>query len=162
MNIGMKISGMGWKDFPSYLRGYSRNISIADKMFLYHSSTKYLELVRKRIDEQPSDIPLLSPMWKAMKKKMGLDPRIWVATGEFKRKLRIIQIRKGVVFAGATKAKHKSSGKTMEQLAELLEHGDPTKHLPPRPLFGPAARQMLKEIPKIKTEVGIFLSSMKK
>ena len=135
----------GWKEFPSYLRGYNRSLPLYQKILLQQSAESFLKKVKKRIKEQPSDVPPLSAFTIAKKRKQGSDTRMWVETGFWLKNLKITQVKKGVVFAGASKNKtHKPSGKTMAEIGNIFEYGSPVDKIPARPVFRPVMEQFKK------------------
>lgn len=147
---------------PSYLRGYSKNLPLLDKVALAVMAETYLHALKKRIKDQPADVPALSRGYKDDKARGGYDPRIWVRTGFFLNNLKIAQVRKGVLFVGATGLRHKPSGMTMSQLAAVFEYGDVARGIPPRPLFRPTnARIKGALVTKLGMVSGAFFAKVK-
>lgn len=159
--MSMKKFGKGWHQFPKYLSGYSRAIPVLEKLYLESVGKGFLKTIKDRILSQPSDVPALSPYWVAEKARQGLDERMWIATGFFLDNLNITQVKKGVIFVGASRRKiHRPSGKTMAELMEMFEYGDPSKRIPPRPILRGAVKTFAKRHRAIVAMVsGMFFAS---
>jgi len=145
--VGAERTGTGWTEFPSWLRGVSRALPNTDKRMLYVFGTMSLDAIHKRIKSQPKEWDPLKPETEARKLRLGLDPRMMLATQQFFDRLTIIQTSKGRIFIGATKKVHPPSGFRMRDIAAIHEWG--TDVIPPRPLFGPVTREMTKKAPQV-------------
>tara|TARA_Y100000310_G_scaffold139322_1_gene138622 strand:- start:3817 stop:4347 length:531 start_codon:yes stop_codon:yes gene_type:complete len=162
MRFIRKVAGTkNIKKMPPYLRGYSKKLPMAEKRLIKNSAEDYLAQVKRRILSQPGDVPPLTPWTLAKKKKEGLDSRMWLATKYWYKNLGITQVKKGVVFVGASKKKkHTPSGKTMAELAEIFEYGSPKDRIPPRPIFRVVNKKFKKSwIHKMRVVGGILLGS---
>lgn len=152
--------GKDWKRFPSYLRGYSRNIPIFSKTLLIGAANLYKRKIEERIESQPQELELSK---QALDEKLehGYSLDIWIRTGFFKKNLLTIQQQKGEVYVGASPNKiHKPSGDTMEERARVMEYGDSSRNIPPRPIFHPAYEEFKKEIgAKLSLSYGLFLKT---
>jgi len=151
----------GWSAFPSYLRGYSRNLPLFEKLLIKSTGSDFLKKVRERIKEQPDDVPSLHAFTVAKKAREGTDPRMWIETGFWEKHLGITQVRKGMIFAGASrKMVHKPSGKKMSEIGEIFEYGSPKDNIPPRPLFRPVMARFKKSwLRKLQVSGGLFFAS---
>ena len=157
----VKLKGSGWKIMPKYLSGYSRNLPTFAKAILKVSGETYMKDVHKRIESQPSDVPALAPYTKEKKAREGKDPRIWIETGFWKKNLGIKQVKKGVIFAGASDKKiHQPSGKKMSEIAKIFEYGSKADRIPARPIFRVVAKKFGKKFAKVMGVHGMeFFSS---
>ena len=78
----------------------------------------------------------LTPGYLAYKKKHGLSPNIWEATGQLKNSLKVLNKynKHNIVIGFDMRAKHKrAKNLKLHELAKMLEYG--TTRIPPRPLF---------------------------
>jgi hypothetical protein len=108
---------------------------------------RFIELVRKGIQQQRYRHVPLSTGYLAWKRRMGLDERILIATGDYVRSFQVRrEERKGpqgkqiVYTAGPPDEIHPPSGLNYRTLARIHEFGTAT--IPARPHWGPAWRQL--------------------
>lgn len=134
----IKLTG-DWYRFPSYLRGYSRKLSVVAKVIIRLEAEKLLKMYKDYMVSQPTGLPPLTEKWIERKEAMGYSKNMWMMTKFFYDNLKIVQVSKGVVFVGATRKKHKPSGLSMSDVAKMFEYG--TKNQPPRPIFGPVNKK---------------------
>jgi len=138
------------KNLPQHIENYRNEklLEIAEEI---------QKRLTDKIEEGDSDWQALSEPYKAYKKRNKLDPRMWRATGQMQKSIKIIpQVRKGLLLGytigipGRKKYKAKKGstikGPNMSYIARTLEYGSPTRNIPPRPLFGTVEREMLKDI----------------
>ena len=151
----------GWTLFPKYLNGYSRNLPVFEKTVLAVSGEAYMKAVKKRILSQPKDVTPLSAYTVAKKLAEGKDTRMWIETGFWMKNLGITQVKKGIIFAGASKKKiHRPSGKSMADIAKIFEYGSVPDKIPPRPIFRPISKRFKKKWTALMTANGmLFFSS---
>lgn len=112
----------------------------------------YVRALRKHIRDQDLAWAPLSPTYARRKAAMGLDPRIWIATGQLYSQIRSFRGRstKGREgwFGGVPKdAMHKdpATGKLTPtwEIVTRLEYGDPRRGIPPRDLFRASFREVI-------------------
>lgn len=110
-------------------------------------ASEYVRLVKISIDKQrfKSKWKRLSSNYFNYKKRSGLSTKIWIATGELKDNLKVLNKRKSVITVGFdNRKKHKNSKVKLSKLACYLEFG--TLNIPPRPLFKLVYQYMRKHI----------------
>jgi hypothetical protein len=79
----------------------------------------------------------LSKQYKTYKRRMGLDPRILIATGRYVHAIKPIQQPNGSWVVGVPEEPLRAGGKyTLRDLARWLEYG--TRNMPARPHWRPA------------------------
>jgi len=89
-------------------------------------------LARQLISWRP-----LSPKYRLYKSRMGLDPRILIATGRYVQSIQALQQPDGSWVVGVPDEPLRPGSKyTLKDLARWLEYG--TMHMPPRPHWRPA------------------------
>ena len=116
-----------------------KNISDATQKELRAAAREYRDMVIDAIENQKYDWERLSDSWASYKAVSGLDPRAWVAQGDFIEALKASEVRRAgkSYYAGLYVDSKHYSGLAMAQLAIFLEYGTVT--IPPRPLFRPVA-----------------------
>jgi hypothetical protein len=134
---------------------------------------RYREVLLQHIEEQDLEWPPLQEAYRQWKIDQGLDPRIWIATGELRDHIVVWKsfethstagIRVGYM-AGIPRSAERTTGEALFIIARALEFGVPADlmpqlteetrrrieeerggwFIPPRPLFLPSARQVARE-----------------
>lgn len=92
----------------------------------------YVDLVKRRVEDQKfkSKWKDLNPHYKRWKEENNLSPKIWEATGELIKGLKV-KSKNCVGFDN--RKRHKMSGEKYIDIARKLEYGD--GRVPARPLF---------------------------
>jgi hypothetical protein len=96
---------------------------------------EYVRLCKLSIDEQRyiQHWKSLTPGYSEYKKKHGLSPLIWEATGQVRNSLKVFH-RGGVIIIGYDKrVNHIGTHTKVYQIAKWMEYGN--LRIPPRPLF---------------------------
>lgn len=122
-----------WNPGERLLRGKSRQ-EISN--FQRYIASEYVRLVRLSIDDQRyrSKWKELTPGYLEYKRKHGLSPNIWEATGQLKSNLKYRKLGRYNYLIGFDKRlSHKGSKAKLYRIARWMEYG--TLRMPPRPLF---------------------------
>jgi len=146
---------------PSDINKKLKFIKNLDQHILDYRNAKLLEVAEdtqtrlvEKINKGDSKWDALDPKYLASKKRKGLDLRIWIATGQMQKAIKIIPRRRKKLLLGYTigipgtkkyKAKKgsKTKGPNMAMVAKTLEYGSPTRNIKPRPLFGTVEKEIL-------------------
>lgn len=112
-----------------------------------------LELLRAhvldaiRTQRFPEDYDPLSPAWAHRKARLGLEPGYWRATGTLAASLAVWRTEEGKIVLGfPADAVSPLNKQKVAVYAAALEHGDPKRGRPGRPLFTTFATRMRKQI----------------
>lgn len=93
--------------------------------------------------------PRLQPLSRAyarQKRRTGGHPGFWINTGYLVRNIRSWVDRAGNIFVGfPQRLRHHSNGQRLAMIAKALEEGVPSKNLPARPVFKPAAQALVRD-----------------
>lgn len=122
-----------WDPGSKLLEGYPRS---EISQFQRYIAEEYVRLFKLSIDVQRyrSKWKDLTPGYLEYKKKHGLSPNIWEATGQLKSSIRVSRMGRFNYSIGFDKRRvHKGSHAKLTDIAKWMEYG--TLRMPPRPLF---------------------------
>jgi hypothetical protein len=121
--------------------------------------------VKDTIERQLYQWKPLSPRYAAHKRKMNLDPRILIATGDYIAGIGIRKLANGQIEVGVKKRIHKPSGLPLRILAKIHEFGTRKYkvklpqggvawvRIPARPHWRPVIAQVRAEIGQTQAEI---------
>lgn len=105
---------------------------------LEHEANRFVADLRTAIRDQTLRLKPLNPKYKKWKKRMGLDPRILIATGKLLAAYQVERLPSGRGFV-VNVARRKQHGVWLSTIDRAHEYG--TGHLPARPHWRPTIRK---------------------
>ncbi len=144
----MKMSRTGkWNDFLRLPLTLAAVGDIAGSE-LRKAGQEYIDMLVQAVESQSEPWRSLSDSWEQYKAANNLDPRIWIATGQFLDALQNATVKRagkdylaGLYVDRTHDTPHSGTELAMSQLAIYLEFGSADGSRPPRPLFRPVAYQ---------------------
>jgi len=107
-----------------------------------------LTMIKKHIQAQDLNWVPLKEGYARRKRRLELNPGIWIATEDLYHKLQVVE-ENGKFYIGAPAGViHKPSGLEINKIIGILEYGTYTERIPARPLFEPSKREVKRGIPK--------------
>lgn len=127
-----------WDEMRMILTRMRENHRPTVRAILFENGTAFVDRVRYIVENQffPGKTAPLSPDWRKRKERLGLDPRVLIASGEYLDSFGVEQPAWNKVVAGPSTAKHSEAQIPNTLLANILEYG--REHIPPHPHIRPA------------------------
>jgi|SRR5882724_2957317 len=158
--LEVKVSKGGFSHALSRIEAFERGYPVASDHIAWELAKYAFERIQFHLERQDLQWPALNPGYKRAKIAKGLDPRMWIATGELRSYITIERApaRQGTKIRSAynvgvnRRVKHKS-GLLASDLAMHLELGVPDRGVPARPLFRPSLQDTRAYARKNKTRL---------
>lgn len=108
---------------------------------------EYKERLRQAVINQSraSQWAPLNKAYREHKIRTGLNPGMWIATSKLIESIVVID-KSGRIEIGVDRRK-KHNGTPLTTIVRALEYG--TKTIPPRPLFRPIRKELVREVPQL-------------
>lgn len=130
------INKPGLDNAIALFRGLPRLMPKMKREIAQRVATHFLVQLKANLYANSLRLSPLSPTYLAMKKRMGLDPRILLASHQLASKLSVFAAGEDIYVAGVEGGDRvPGSSLTFAQLMAVLEYGSDKISLPGRPLF---------------------------
>jgi hypothetical protein len=145
--FGIEIQG------PENIQVFLRDIEVTSRRLTKELPKAFATRIHNQLkwrvynQKYTGKFPSLSPKYLSFKKRKGLSPKMFVATGALIRSIRVRKVG-DFWYVTVPKTRHKGTGLSYVELASILEFGSPQNGLPPRPLWAATAAQAVQDYPK--------------
>lgn len=136
---------------PHFITAFKKEAQLRASKLIRELAEDLAEEAKDIILEQRYNWESLSSGYLAYKLRVGLDPRILIATGEYVDEGIGHYEKDGIIFVGPMPGIHEPSGVPYVKLARWFEYG--TETMPARPLWGPLYRVALKRNKKLRKKI---------
>lgn len=106
----------------------------------------YRRKIKEAINAQDLDWEELSPKYKAWKKRMGYDERIWIARGILRKNLKVVRFSFANYAVTVPPGAEYPEGIRVRNVLLIQEFGTADGRIPARPLFRPVRQQVTQRL----------------